>query len=281
MAREIYSFTLGAPRREQMSQQHYAVTGVSRGIGAEIARALRSRGHRVTGLDVAQPSVGLDDFVHLDLSDTASIVSAASKISPLHGLCNNAGIPPRAGMEEMILRVNFFGQRRLTSALLPKFGAGASIVNIASRAGAGWREGVDQVKRLAALDPERDVAAFVRSERLDHVRAYNLSKEALILWTFAETEALIDRDIRINALSPSAVDTAILDDFARAFGDKMQRNLQRAGRSGYPREVAEAAAFLLSASSSWIKGADINLDGGIGAFAISDALALRDIRVVA
>jgi NAD(P)-dependent dehydrogenase (short-subunit alcohol dehydrogenase family) len=61
----------------------------------------------------------------------------------------------------------------------------------------------------------------------------------------------------------------------------MQRNLQRARRSGYPREVAEAAVFLLSASSSWIKGADINLDGGIGAFAISDALALRDIRVVA
>ena len=69
-----------------MSQQHYAVTGVWRGTGAEIAMALRSRGHRVTGFDVAQPSVGLDDFIHLDLSDTASIISAASKISPLHAL---------------------------------------------------------------------------------------------------------------------------------------------------------------------------------------------------
>jgi len=56
-----------------MSQQHYAVTGVWRGTGAEIAMALRSRGHRVTGFDVAQPSVGLDDFIHLDLSDAASI----------------------------------------------------------------------------------------------------------------------------------------------------------------------------------------------------------------
>jgi nucleoside-diphosphate-sugar epimerase len=68
-----------------MSRQRYAVTGVSRGIGAEIAMALRSR-HRVAGFDVAQPSVGLDDFIHLDLSDTASIISAASKISPLHAL---------------------------------------------------------------------------------------------------------------------------------------------------------------------------------------------------
>jgi NAD(P)-dependent dehydrogenase (short-subunit alcohol dehydrogenase family) len=109
--------------------------------------------------------------------------------------------------------------------------------------GAGWREGIDQVKRLAVLDPERDVAAFVRSEELDHIRACNLSKEALIPWTFAETEALIELDIRINALSPSAVDTAILDDCVRAFGYKMQRNHQRAGRSGYPHEVAEVAAF--------------------------------------
>src|ERR1700720_264731 len=37
-----------------MSQQHYAVTGVWRGTGAEIAMALRFRGHRVTGFEVAQ-----------------------------------------------------------------------------------------------------------------------------------------------------------------------------------------------------------------------------------
>ena len=37
-----------------MSRQRYAVTGVSRGIGTEIAMALRSRGHRVAGFDVAQ-----------------------------------------------------------------------------------------------------------------------------------------------------------------------------------------------------------------------------------
>ena len=57
-----------------MSRQRYAVTGVSHGIGAEIVMALRSRGHRVTRFDVAQPSVGLDDFIHLDLPDTASIM---------------------------------------------------------------------------------------------------------------------------------------------------------------------------------------------------------------
>src|SRR4029077_11562484 len=75
---------LARRRRERTSRQRYAVTGVSRGIGTEIAMALRSRGHRVAGFDVAQ--FGLDDFIHLDLSDTASIISAAPKISPLHAL---------------------------------------------------------------------------------------------------------------------------------------------------------------------------------------------------
>ena len=67
-----------------MSQQHYAVTGVWRGTGAEIAMALRSRGHPSYGF--RRGSIGLDDFIHLDLSDTASIMSAASEISPLHAL---------------------------------------------------------------------------------------------------------------------------------------------------------------------------------------------------
>ena len=70
-----------------MGRQHYAVTGVSPRLQSRAS----SRGHRVTGFDVAQPSGGLDnfihlDFIHLDLSDAASIMSAVSKISPLHAL---------------------------------------------------------------------------------------------------------------------------------------------------------------------------------------------------
>jgi hypothetical protein len=65
-----------------MGRQHYAVTGVSPRLQSRAS----SRGHRVTGFDVAQPSVGLDNFIHLDLPDAASIMSAVSKISPLHAL---------------------------------------------------------------------------------------------------------------------------------------------------------------------------------------------------
>ena len=67
-----------------MSQKHYAVTGVWRGIGTEIAMALRSRGHRVTGFDVAQ-LVSTTSFISI-FPTRRQFMSAVSKISPLHAL---------------------------------------------------------------------------------------------------------------------------------------------------------------------------------------------------
>ena len=96
----------------------------------------------------------------------------------------------------------------------------------------------------------------------------------MILWTVAVTEEMIKRDIRVNSLSPGGVATGILDDFRRAFGEKMVKNVERAGRPGQPEEIAEIAAFVLSPQSNWLKGADIAIDGGMGAFNMTDTLNL-------
>jgi len=256
-----------------------AVTGVASGIGAELAALLRARGHRVIGFDIRETRDGVDLFVPLDLTDAASIRAAADAVDePLDGLCNNAGLPPRDGLEAALLRVNFLGARQFTDAMLPRLRAGASIVNMASRAGAAWRENLGQVLRLGALTTADALADFIAAERLDATRCYALSKEAVIAWTAAMTEDAIARDIRINAVSPGAVATGILDDFARAFGEKMARNVARAGRAGTPREIAAVAAFLLSPDSAWIKGADIPADGGMGGFDIADALGLAAMK---
>ena len=67
-----------------MTRQRYVVTGVSRGTGAEIAMALRSRGHRVMGFDVAQ-LVSTTSYISI-FPTRRRFMSAASKISPLHAL---------------------------------------------------------------------------------------------------------------------------------------------------------------------------------------------------
>lgn len=262
-----------------MQQPHYAVTGVASGIGATLAARLLARGCRVTGFDLRPPAGAAFPCHAVDLGELASIEAAfASAEGPFDGLCNNAGVSPKPGQEAAILTINYFAQRAVTRALLPRLAAGASIVNMASRAGARWRDNIEQVKRLAALDP-RDVAAFVRDERIDAARAYNLSKEALIAWTVGESEAMTARGLRINAVCPGAVATGLLTDFAAAFGEAMARNVARAGRPGQPEEIAAVAAFLLGPDSSWLRGAEISPDGGMGAFAASDALGLAALRL--
>lgn len=264
----------------RLKNKHFAVTGVASGIGAELARQLLAADAKVTGFDVTLPKGASFTCHRIDLADLGSIAGAAAQAEgPFDGLCNNAGLSPKPGREAMILTVNFFAQRDLTRALLPRLAAEASIVNMASRAGARWRDNIEQVKRLFAIDPTKDLAAFIADEGIDHIRAYNLSKEAMIVWTIAETEAMTGRRMRINALCPGAVATGLLDDFAAAFGEQMAKNVARAGRPGKPEEVAAIAAFLLSPDSSWLRGAEISPDGGMGAFAVSDALDLSGLRL--
>jgi NAD(P)-dependent dehydrogenase (short-subunit alcohol dehydrogenase family) len=262
-----------------MEQPHYAITGVASGIGAALAAVLLARGCRVTGFDVRPPHDAAFPCHAVDMADLASIEPAlAGAAGPFDGLCNNAGVSPRPGQEVAILTINYHAQRAVTRALLPRLARGASIVNMSSRAGGRWRENIEQVKRLAALDPG-DLPAFVRDEGIDAARAYNLSKEALTAWTIAESEAMTARGHRINAVCPGAVATGLLSDFAAAFGDAMARNVARAGRPGQPGEIAAVAAFLLSPESSWLRGAEVSPDGGMGAFAASDALGLAALQL--
>jgi NAD(P)-dependent dehydrogenase (short-subunit alcohol dehydrogenase family) len=254
----------------------YAVTGVASGIGACLAAKLTAQGHRVVGFDLQEVTENVDHFIPLDLNDGASITAAAAQTPwKLDGLCNNAGLPPREGLEAAILQVNFIGTRAFTDAMVPHIQDGGSIVNMASRAGHGWRDNLEQVKRLGQVADADQLARFITVDGIDATRCYNLSKEAVILWTVAMAEQMVQRGLRANTLSPGGVSTGILDDFKRAFGDKMARNVERAGRPGTPEEIADVAAFVLSPDSHWLKGTDIAIDGGMGAFNMSDMMGLE------
>ena len=175
----------------------------------------------------------------------------------------------------MILAVNYFGLTRMTEAMIDKLSSGASIVNTASRAGAIWRENIKQVKRLMALDGRSSLAAFIEAESIGHMRAYDLSKEAVIVWSMAQCGWLIDRDLRVNTVSPAAVSTGILDDFKVAFGKRAAKGIARAGRPGTAKEIAEAICFLARPGSRWIKGIDLTVNGGMTAMALSDLMQIN------
>lgn len=251
------------------------ITGAATGIGLAAASRLKESGAEVVAIDIAEPKGPIDRWLRTDMSDPAEIDAAVASLDgTFDALINNAGLPPREGLSEKILAVNFLGLRGLTEGMLGKLAPGASIVSTASRAGARWRENIEQVKRLLALASRDEIGPFIAAEGIDHVRAYDLSKEAVIVWSMAQCERLIGLQMRANTVSPSAVATGILDDFKAAFGERAAQAIARAGRPGNAAEIAEVIAFLASPLSNWIKGTDVTVDGGMTAMASCDQMAL-------
>ncbi|MEO1115876.1 MAG: SDR family NAD(P)-dependent oxidoreductase, partial [Pseudomonadota bacterium] len=195
----------------------FIVTGAASGIGAETCRLLKEQGATVIGVDRNETG-NADRFYKADLADPASIDALIAELPEgTDGLANIAGVPPTMPAEA-VLKVNLYGLQRLTRGLVPKLADGASIANLASLAGFGWPNAVDQVKRTMDLSLEDDVAAFCRAEGLNEAeggRSYFLSKEALIVWTLQNRWTWRDRDITMNCISPGPVDTPILGAFSQ------------------------------------------------------------------
>lgn len=246
-----------------MSQRHAVITGAASGIGAATAKALRRKGYRITALDLNDPGPLADLWHPIDLD--VPPYSLPEFDLPVDVLVNAAGLPPRPGSEAKVLRVNFLALRRVTEYMLPHMKKGGAIVNVASKAGAKWRENIEQVKRLISQPNDARLDDFVSAEKIDTIRSYDLSKEAVVVWTKIMTAGLVERGLRMNAVSPAAVETPILGDFTRALGERATRGIELTKRSGTPGEIASVIAFLASPSSEWVRGCNIEADGGLTA----------------
>ncbi len=239
------------------------VTGAASGIGAETAAELQRQGASVIGVD-RNPADGLDRFVEVDLSDPGAIDDLVDDLPPgIDGLCNIAGLPPTAPAP-MVLTVNLFALRRLSELLVAKMADGGSITHLASMAGIGWPEAVDQVKATLALDFGSDIDEFCEANGLgEGGRSYFLSKECVQVYTMMNRWTWRDRGIRMNAVSPGPVDTPILDDFIATLGQRAEEDMKIMDRPGRPTDVAPVVAFLQSDASRWFRGANLTLDGGM------------------
>jgi len=252
------------------SRKSIVVTGSSSGIGAETSALLRSKGVRVIGFDKVAPEFeNTDQFISVDLADPAAIDKAVSQVSDkVDGLCNVAGVPPTLP-EALVLKVNFTGLRYLTEALIDHMNDGASIVNVASMAGFGWQQNLEQVKALLALREFGEITSFVAEQDLQGAKSYMVSKQALLAWTHKNWDTWKDRSIRMNAVSPGPADTPILKDFVKSLGKRAEEDLGKL-RAGTVSEIAPVIAFLCGDDSRWVRGVNIPADGGLAASALCE-----------
>jgi len=240
------------------------VTGCASGIGLETAKTIKELGGDVIGVDITKTTQYVDELYRADLSDRRTIQALIMAL-PMgaNGIANIAGLPPTAPAE-LVLKVNLVGLKFFTENMIPKLADDASIVNLASLAGFGWPEAVDQIK--ASYDLEFDeVTEFIRRHGVSNEggRSYFFTKEALNVWTMVNRWTWRDRGIRMNNISPGPVETPILKDFLETLGERAEEDMKVMDRPGHPTDIAPVVAFLLSDMTTWIRGANIPVDGGM------------------
>lgn len=231
------------------------LTGASRGIGHATVQRFNHEGWRVlTCSRHPFPSQcpwggGAEDHIQIDLADPKDTIRAIETIraklgGKLHALVNNAGISPkgeggsRLSTLETDLRtwgqvfhVNFFASVVLARGLKDELAAAkGAVVNVTSIAGS-------RVHPFAGA-------------------AYATSKAALAALTREMAHDFGPLGVRVNAIAPGEVETAILSPGTDKIVEKLPMK-----RLGQPSEVAAAIYFLCSQESSYISGTEIEVNG--------------------
>jgi NAD(P)-dependent dehydrogenase (short-subunit alcohol dehydrogenase family) len=238
------------------------VTGAGSGIGRAIATLFASAGAAVLCADInpataedttkviaraggRAQALGCDVSLEADTRGAAEAAQAAfGRIDILVNAAatddpNGTVVDIEPAVWTRVFAVNVMGAYLMSRAVLPAMVAagGGNIIHIASQLG-----------RVAA--PTR--------------AAYCASKGAIIQLAKAMAVDHAAQNIRVNSLSPGAVETQRL---VLRFGD-METARRVAGpkhllnRLGQPDEIAQAALFLASDAASFVTGADMLVDGG-------------------
>jgi NAD(P)-dependent dehydrogenase (short-subunit alcohol dehydrogenase family) len=250
------------------------VTGCASGIGEHVVRQLVELGAHVIGLDKRRPAFDINDFHEVDLADSASIDRAVASVEgKVDALFNVAGVSSGIGDPPLVVTINFLGLRHVTEALIPKMAAGSSIVSVSSLAAAGYREHQQAVAPLLNTATMQEGIDWCHRHPDVLGAGYQLSKEAIILYTMRCVTPLGARGIRINCTGPGVTETPILDQLRTAYGQGFVDEIPKPlGRVAVPGEQAAVLLFLNSRAASYISGQVVWVDGGNVGAAIAGEL---------
>lgn len=224
------------------------VTGVNGKVGRAIADLLAGQGYRVVGIDVGPNSDSAHTYRQCDITSHDAIIAAVaavwSEFGPIRVLINNAGIwhgktffDITPADYDLTYNVNTRGPFFLIQEVTRRLGAegyGGAIVNIAS------------------------IVATAGSGVTD----YGGSKAAVVNMTKSLSKPLGKMGIRINAVSPGTINSAMGDRVPKDVKEKLLAG-SALGRPAEPTEIADAVAFLISDKAAYITGATLDVNGGI------------------
>ncbi len=232
------------------------ITGASRGIGHATAKYFVDQGWRAItcsrdSVPSQCPRNDRHSHITADLAEVEHLDTAIDQLTELlgddhlHALVNNAGFSPKSNdgrrlgcldgdlaVWQEVFAINFFAPVYFSRALAKRLQQGeGSIVNITSIAG-------------------HRVHPFAGS-------AYSTSKAALWGLTRELAADLAGLGIRVNAVCPGEINTAILSPGTDQLVSRIPLK-----RLGSPAEVAAVIYYLCSPQASYVTGAEIPVNGG-------------------
>lgn len=224
------------------------VTGGNRGIGLATARALAEEGHRVAVTFRSAPPDGLL-AVQCDVTSSAEVDRSFGEVEaaqgPVEVLVSNAGITD----DQLLLRMS---EESFTSVLDANLNGAFRVAKRATRAMLRARWG-----RLVF------VSSVVAMSGGPGQANYAASKAGLIGLSRSLARELGSRGITSNVVAPGFVDTDMTAELPQARKDELLKTIPLA-RMATAEEIAGVIAFLAGDASSYVTGAVLPVDGGIG-----------------
>ncbi len=225
------------------------VTGGNRGIGLAIAQSLKSQGHRViVTYRTGTPPTGFD-AVQMDVTDGQSVDAAFTKIESEIGqpeiIVANAGITK----DTLVMRMSDEDFESVIDANL------TGAFRVAKRA----TKGLLKLKRGRLIFVGSVVGSVGAAGQVN----YSASKSGLVGMARSFARELGSRGITANVIAPGFVET----DMTANLDEKRRSEIAAQvplGRFCSAEEIAEAVAFIASEKASYITGAIIPVDGGLG-----------------
>ncbi len=260
-----------------MSREVIVVVGVG-GMGGAIARR-QGAGRQLLLSDLDQETLeevaatlGDEGFdvatAVVDVSSRASVAELAATalaLGPVTQLVHTAGLSPVQAATEAILRVDLLG----VALVLDEFGqlmadGGAGVV-IASGAAYGPSLTSEDERLLAVTAADVLLRLPLLRDIPDPGVAYGIAKRGNLLRVQAASLQWSRRGARVNSISPGVIATPMSrQELDGPYGDYVRSSIAAspAKRIGTPTDIADAAAFLLGPSASFITGTDLLVDGG-------------------